>query len=118
MEFDGRCCPDAGLSYEVPADETFSDAVVVAVSTASGDADLPAMDGQLGGAPTLEPLYSVLDPDALDAVFRRADDDGAPGHVQFRYHGCDVTVHSEGRVCVAETEGAGSSASGTGAAAE
>ena len=43
------------------------------------------------------PLYSVIDPDALEALFASTDSDGPPhGHVSFRYRGYDVRVTSDG----------------------
>ena len=43
------------------------------------------------------PLYSVIDPDALESLFASTDDPAA-GHVAFRYHGYDVRVASDGAV--------------------
>jgi hypothetical protein len=40
-----------------------------------------------------EPLYTALDPEALDGLFR-----GSSGRVVFEYHGYEVTVTSEGDV--------------------
>lgn len=48
----------------------------------------------------LEPLYSVVDPDALDAIFRRTDDTTPPLTVHFTMDGCEVIVHGDGEVCV------------------
>lgn len=88
------------FTYEVSADESLSHGVVAAVSEAAGVEAVP-----LGGPGTgveLEPLYSVVDPDALDAVFAGTDGTGdAPrGEVTFTYNGCEVTVQSEGRIVV------------------
>lgn len=44
----------------------------------------------------MEPLYDVVDPEALDCLFATA----VTGHVSFQYDGHDVTVHSDGRVLV------------------
>lgn len=56
----------------------------------------------------LPPLHDVVDPEALDRLFTgdvgpgtRATD----GHVTFRYHGCDVTVHANGGATVEPTGG-------------
>jgi len=65
-----------------------STAIVQAVNTS---ADRPVAD--------LPPLYEVVDPDALDALFA---DDGAFGVVTFEYAGHDVTVRADGTVEVAE----------------
>lgn len=45
-----------------------------------------------------EPLYSVIDPDALDALFRSRR---SAGFVSFEYLGYQVTVRSDGDVDVA-----------------
>jgi len=47
----------------------------------------------------LPPLYPALDPDALDALFRRSD---ADLQVVFEYEGKAVTVREGGRVSVDE----------------
>lgn len=61
--------------------------VLEAVTAATGT---PATD--------LRPLYEVVDPDALDDLFRPSAGDGhANGAVSFRYAGCTVTVHADGR---------------------
>lgn len=50
----------------------------------------------------MTPLYDVIDTDALEALFRPLG--GRPGRrvgsVEFDYHGCRVSVDSEGRVSV------------------
>jgi hypothetical protein len=84
---------------EVAADESFSEAVVSAVADVS-DTD-PVPDPAGDGAAALDPLFTAVDPDALDAVFgggSRAD--GANGRITFAYSGHEVSVHSEGRVSV------------------
>ncbi|MFU8868013.1 HalOD1 output domain-containing protein [Natronococcus sp.] len=50
--------------------------------------------------PAYEPLYAVVDPEALDALFR-----GAPStelSLSFEYAGYDVTVSGTGRVDVTD----------------
>lgn len=65
---------------------------------------LLAVSEVTGTAPeALNPLYDVIDPDALDEVFHRRDgrDSWAPnGRLNFPYEGCDVTVHADGRTVV------------------
>jgi hypothetical protein len=55
-------------------------------------------------AQDLSPLFRIVDPDALDALFsawsRTADQ---TGHVQFEYEGHTVIVDSSGRVGVSKT---------------
>lgn len=45
------------------------------------------------------PLYDVIDPEALDTIFR-AD----TGHISFEYHGYLVTVSHSGKVTVEPPE--------------
>lgn len=41
------------------------------------------------------PLFEVVDPDALNALFPHA---GVDGTIEFAYRGHRVTVHSDGRI--------------------
>ena len=47
------------------------------------------------------PLYDVVDPDALDALFRR---ESATMAVEFTYRGYRVSVSGDGEVAVAVSE--------------
>lgn len=71
------------MEYEIGPTESVSTAVVRAVS---------AVEGQKPGS--LRPLASVIDPDALDALFEtRAN--GRPrtgGSLSFIYSGCRVSI--------------------------
>lgn len=49
-----------------------------------------------------EPLYSAIDPDALDALFARAPDESSVRRLRFRYLGHDVTVEADGTVTVTD----------------
>jgi hypothetical protein len=78
------------------ADESPSESVVRAVSEATGTDPLE-----------MRRLGDVIDPDALDALFlagsagaRAAGDDG--GTVSFRFDGCEVAVHADGRTVVSQ----------------
>ena len=46
------------------------------------------------------PLYSVIDPDALNSLFHSssADDSRSVGHIRFRYRGYLVRVESSGDI--------------------
>jgi hypothetical protein len=48
------------------------------------------------------PLYSVVDPDALDALFHSSNDNSAqtPGHVYFEYCGYEIRVQSDNEVAI------------------
>lgn len=45
------------------------------------------------------PLWDVVDPEALDALFRS---EGVSGHVEFTYLGYRVRVRSDGRIALSE----------------
>lgn len=84
--------PDA-LTYDLAPTESPSEGVVAAVAAATG-ADATGADSESDVGHRLDPLFSVVDPDALDAVFEDTVD-GAPrpgGSVAFTYHGHAVTV--------------------------
>lgn len=87
-----KCVTDTTGLQDVPTDEPLSHAVVEAVSEAE--------DAQ----PTeLPPLFSAIDPDALDALFTSAGDEAVvTGSVQFRYAGYDVCVNEDGSVVLDE----------------
>lgn len=51
-----------------------------------------------GDATDLKPLYDVIDPDALDALFRGPN----PGTVTFEYEGYTVVVRENAEVVVRE----------------
>ena len=69
--------------------ESTTQAVVSAVATERG---VDPID--------LEPLYTVLDPDALDALFQRDGSGATQGsaRVEFTYAGCEVCVAADGSV--------------------
>lgn len=94
------------FTYETGGGESLSEGVVHAVSAVSGADPVPEGSSAAEGDRTLEPLYSVVDPDALDSVFRptgSSSDRGAE-RVTLRYHGYEVTVCSEGRISVETVE--------------
>lgn len=62
-----------------------SERVVEAVANAAGTSELE-----------LQPLYEVVDPDALESLFHA----GSDGTVRFTYHGHHVVVSSDGDVDV------------------
>lgn len=72
-----------------PASRMAGEAVVDTVARAR---DVDSLD--------LPPLYSVVDPDALNALFSRTPDRPTPadGTVTFPYAGYSVTVRSHGTV--------------------
>jgi len=48
----------------------------------------------------MEPLYSVVDPDALDALFGQSGESAAALTLHFTMEGCEVVVHGDGEVLV------------------
>jgi hypothetical protein len=86
--------------YQAEADELLSQAVVRAVAKIS-DRDSAGTNPD-DGADLFEPLYETIDPDALDALFRDADDEPRSGVIEFAYSGYEVTVRSAGLVTVTD----------------
>ncbi len=66
--------------------ETVSERVIERVATSTSRDAL-----------SLPPLYSSIDPDALDALVAEMSN----GEVTFRYAGCDITVQNDGTITVA-----------------
>lgn len=76
-----------------PAGDSASEAVLEAVGAAAGVDPLE-----------LEPLYAVVDPDAIDALCAHARrTDGNRAHIlRFSYAGFDVDVRTDGRIRVSD----------------
>lgn len=87
---------DSLVVYETSPSQPLSAGVVAAVAAAT---DLDPTDDELA------PLATVIDPDALDALFDPVGGDAsrADGRVSFRYHDHEVTVDDTGRVVVARS---------------
>lgn len=77
---------DEWFVYHLEADETPVEGIIKAISAIS---DIEPTD--------IDPIYPAVDPDALDAVFRREPRDT---RVAFRYDGYQVEVTSDGVVKV------------------
>lgn len=94
--------PSETFTYEIDSSESIDEAVLTAVSAVTGADRTPQeTDGNDTASPALDPLYTVIDPDALEALFQPiADGPHRDGSVQFRYAGCEVTVRSNGRIRV------------------
>ncbi|QLD85296.1 hypothetical protein HWV23_05995 [Natronomonas halophila] len=55
----------------------------------------------------MQPLYEVIDSDALDQLFAREDPHGtalSDGFARFRYEGTEVTVYADGRTTVSRLD--------------
>lgn len=90
--------------YEVEEGESLSEGVVEAVAAGAGVRPVPEVGLEPEGA--LEPLYTVVDPDALDALFCQPGDraDQSSGKITFQYHGYEVVVGSDGRIALTRVE--------------
>ena len=74
------------FTTEVGDAETIAEAVVRSVAAVSGDDPM-----------SMEPLGTLLDSDALNALFERPTGDS---RLSFTFNGCDVSVYGGGTVCV------------------
>ena len=77
--------------YELPADETPSEAVVTAVAAATGKTVVPTAER----SETLPPLYDSIDPEALDALFSSAETRSRECTIAFTYEGYSVVVEDD-----------------------
>lgn len=73
--------------HDWSGDEPLSFSVVRAVSMLAGEEP-----------EALQPLYEVIDPDALDSLF--TDRAGRNGTLSFSLDGYDVTIHADGSIVV------------------
>lgn len=83
---------------ESGSDLSLSQAVVEAIAEREG-VDVTDVE-----PPEYEPLYEVVNPEALDALFAptASGRPRPPGSVSFTYAGYDVTVYGDGRVELSE----------------
>lgn len=74
--------------------ETVSEKVVSAVAEETNTDPL-----------SLDPLYTEIDPDVLDALFEGDGEgfDHSPDRVEFTYSGCEVVVTADGNVRVSSS---------------
>ncbi|WP_224337586.1 HalOD1 output domain-containing protein [Haloprofundus halobius] len=85
---DGISTPAVGVR-QVSGDQNVSNAVVLAVAEARNVDPLE-----------LDPLYDVIDPDALDAIFSSAGPTDNSMELDFEMAGCQVTVRGTGEIRV------------------
>lgn len=80
-------------TFDPGAGERASEAVITAVADLAGTSPIE-----------LEPLYDVVDPDALDSLVAHARrvDNGDAHELQFTYEGYDVDVRTDGQIRVRE----------------
>ena len=81
------------ITHTRDADESPSQSVVTAVAAVTGS-----------NPRRMDPLAEVVDPDALDELFEPRSATRATARVTFRFDGCLVTVHGDGRTVVSPPE--------------
>lgn len=85
-------------TYQADADQLLSEAVVEAIA-ANSELDALEIADEFG------PLYDVIDPSALDSLFRPTGTaDRSVGCVTFEYAGYRVTVDHTGWVVLADRQ--------------
>ncbi|AGB33484.1 hypothetical protein C488_18050 [Natrinema pellirubrum DSM 15624] len=99
METSDQRRGETATVYELADDESISTGVVTAVATAA-DAEMVPTGGTAGGTTALDPLYTAVDPDALDALFGSDGfgTAGTPDRVTFTYHGYEITITGDRRI--------------------
>ena len=102
LETYGALIPESGLNGNVerfnPGDETNERSLSFTV--------IENVAGHKGTEALMldPPLYEVLDPDALNALFAGRGEALSGGELSFDYCGCTVTVSSDGHVLVEDKE--------------
>jgi hypothetical protein len=86
-----RCRPVADADFGGEGERAPSDAVLDALATA---AEINPLE--------LPPFSERIDPNALDPLVRRAEDDDAELLVEFGVDDWNVFVREDGRVCVCD----------------
>lgn len=91
---------DETLSYEMDDAETVTEAVLTGVAAITDNSLVPVGDDATS-SPGLPPLYTAVDPDALESLVHPTNDgERTPKQVQFRYANCVVTVEGTGLIRV------------------
>lgn len=97
---DDSSTADDPFRYRSDSDESPSEAVIAAVAKIAGKRPAASNPGSTTDTPAvLAPLYSVIDPDALDTLVQGSDD----GTVSFSYEGYSITVEDEDTVVAERT---------------
>lgn len=88
------------FSYEMDDTETVTEAVLTAVTAVTGHTPVPIEDDTINSS-ELPPLYTVVDPEALESLFHPTRSGGCTaGYVRFHYANCVVIVESNGRILI------------------
>jgi hypothetical protein len=96
---------EVAYRYDLSPEETISEGVVRAVSEWL-DAVPTSGETNEDQKQVLDPLYSVINPDALDAIFRTRETEHSGKsdlervEVAFRYHGGLITVREDGTITI------------------
>jgi hypothetical protein len=85
--------------YEVSDGQSLSDGVVRAVSAVTGLLPAVPLDSDIETDTVMDPLTTVIDPDALNKLFDPSPDETVAS-ITFGYHGLSVTADSTGIVRV------------------
>lgn len=83
---------NAETTYQVSGNGRTESVGMAVISTVAARSDTDSAE--------LDPLYAVVNPDALDALFQP----GAVGQVAFTYSGYEVVVYSDGDIDVARAD--------------
>lgn len=89
------------FTYELADGESVTHGVIEAIERVSGSTTVPGSGNGAESRETQEPLYTAVDPEALETLFA-AGKPQPDGEVQFRYHGYRIVVRGDGRISVAE----------------
>ncbi|MFC7231403.1 HalOD1 output domain-containing protein [Saliphagus sp. GCM10025308] len=98
--------PDDRIGYD-PETDTYTVSSDWATDELPSEAVVEAVAAATGSTPeSIPPLYEVVDPEALDQLFEPTSHVPSlrTGVVEFRFHGCDVTVSTSGQTTVTVSE--------------
>ena len=74
--------------------ETLSEKIVTSVAETEG----------IDAADLHDPLYTAVNPDALEALFARPASENGVKHVTFQYHGYEITIDADRTISIASVE--------------
>jgi hypothetical protein len=100
-------------TYRISPSERPSEAVLKAVSDATGICMIGSTDDDGSAMNVLDPLYEAIDPEALDSIFEPTiqGTQQRSGRLTFDYANCEVTLLSSGLVRVQRNQNADESPS-------
>ncbi|USZ71652.1 HalOD1 output domain-containing protein [Natronosalvus halobius] len=98
--------PDDRIGYD-PETDTYTVFHDWASEESPSEEVVEAVAAATGSTPeSIPPLYEVVDPEALDQLFAPTGHGVSlrTGVIEFRFHGCDVTIATSGRTTVTVSE--------------